>query len=206
MHAQDLLPARRRELEKFFTIRFGGYGWKQKVKARTGVFLFVGQRGIIEGEKLARLLGFVPADERPSAVSLERNFLARLKSLRLSINKTGIPLCQSLPFWHILDEFFAHRPHRCKHKRKHKDAQTDVIPLDLLEFSSEAQRIVYPLFEVPARSSGLPEPDLETSESWLTIPLGEPPGYPGPEGGEPGPPNSLSGSREIRGEPRVEDY
>lgn len=202
MQTKDFLRFRRDELRKFFELTFGN-SWPLKVHEKVGGWMSIAPARLQRAEELARLHGFVSRDENQSVQALERNFLKRLRILAGCLENTPEPLCHTASFWHILDEFFAVRSHRSKHKRKHKDEHTDVIPLNSLVFDGDEQRTVSPAVQAPS------EP-CKTFADWLALPLTlqerEPPGPCRPEGGEVGPPISLSGSSETCGGPRVEDY
>jgi hypothetical protein len=191
MRVKEFLVARRAELRKFFELRFG-LGWHTKIYRTLGGWMTIQPERLHRAEELARLNGFVPRDEQPRVQSLERNFVQRLRAIGERLNTMPAPICHSVTLGLILEEFFAHRPHRSKHNRKHKDSYSDVIPLDLLVFEGLEQRLKCPAFRA-----------LDSGHSWLTLPGGEPPGYPGPEGGRGTWSFWLRGSSEVWNLPRV---
>lgn len=202
MHSKDFFPTRYAELRKFFELRFGP-GWHQKIAPKITGWLTSQPKRVTKAEVLARLHGFIPNDENPRVQALERNFLSRLRAISDSLGRSPQAVCYTTTFKHVLDEFFAHRPHRSKHKRKHKDAHSDVICRELLMIEQPEQRTCSPTSCAPGAAQA---EDQSLLDSWLTIPIGEPPGPQGPEGGKVGPPISLSGSSETCIESRVADY
>ena len=139
MNVNDFLRCRRDELRMFFELRFGG-GWHTKIYPKIGGWMTIQPSRLARAELLARLHGFVPRDENPRAISLERNFLARLRTIAECLNRTPASICQRVTLGFILEEFFTHRPHRSKHKLKHQDCYSDVISEEFLVFDAPEQR------------------------------------------------------------------
>jgi hypothetical protein len=189
MHSQDFYRSRLEEVQKFFELCFGPQ-WRSKVYQRLGFYFNRQPARLIAAEKLARLHGFIPYDEQPRAQALERNFFARLRSITSALTSCPQPITGPTTFKQILDDFFIRRPHRSKHKQKHKLLQSDVISPYFLVVEQPDTRTISPDIQPEVA-------DHPSLEDWLTIPIGEPPGHPGPEGGESGPPISLSGSSEF---------
>jgi hypothetical protein len=167
MKVNDFLRCRRDELRMFFELRFGR-GWHTKIYPKIGGWMTLSPSRLARAEDLARLQGFVPRDERPCVQSLERNFLARLRIIAENLNRVPAPICHKATLGDILEEFFAHRPHRSKYKRKHKEAYSDVIPLEMLVFEGSEQRTKCPSPSAPLQA---PDADPPTLENWLSTPI-----------------------------------
>jgi hypothetical protein len=194
MHSKDFFRSRRDELRKFFELRFG-FGWRTKLASKTGAWLNVQPNRVAKAEELARLYGFVPSDERATAQALERNFFRRLRLVSETLRHTPMAVCQNVTLGDCLNEFFAYRPHRAKYKQKHKDAYSDVFSPDNVVIEPTEPRTISP---TSGPSPGPGVPCWKPYEEWLSIPIGEPPGCPGPEGvATGGPTRSVTSARFV---------
>lgn len=169
MTTKDFRALRARELNEFFSSRFGK-SWRWKIRKLKLVPM--GCRSFEAKEELAISLGFNTIPTNPNHLAFERNFFARLSCISVSVMKAE-PLLK-LRWNYVLHEWFIRPVHPFKRF-------TDVLPLEMLTFNGQPVRMTNPSLAKLTPSQVL---DLVLASDFMPTPrplAGTDGGHPAPQ-------------------------